>query len=453
MTQSFVYESGEGMAVKAPDLEEDSPADEQPASIVRHDAAVARAFRLLGVEPENWVPTRPGTDHDVVVVGGGQSGVAIAVALRRAGITRTTVIDAADEGAEGVWLTTARMNKLRSPKTLPGPELGMFDLGFQSWYEARHGEKAFAAMDAIPRLDWAAYLRWFRKAAGIPVRYGARLDRIEPDGRGLRLRLSVDGQAVEEVCRKLVLATGFAGSGGMNFPAFVKRVVPKRLRAHAEEEIDFYKLRGRRIAIFGAASSAFDAAAVALEHGAASAHLFCRHDDLERCFPMRMLFYPGSVEHFRELPDADRWRIMSTLCRRAQGPAPDTVKRAARFKAFHLHLGARNPVLSVHNDQIRLELVAGNTRLELEFDFVIAGTGYSMDLSQRPELAGIVEHIASWSDRYSPPAWRRERGTFALSISLAGLCLHRKTARRGVVPQEHPFFQRRRVAEQWPQPR
>lgn len=380
--------------------ENDMPATEQARAIARHDQAVSRALRLHAARPDNWVPERSGIDHDVVVVGGGQSGAAIAFALRCAGIARTSVIDAADEGKEGVWLTTARMNSLRSPKLLPGPELGIPELGFQAWYEARHGEAAFAGLAFIPRLDWAAYLRWYRAATGVSVRFQTRLEGIDPVDGSLRLRLAIGGRRVEETCRKLVLATGFAGSGAANMPAFISSSLPDHLYAHAEEPIDFGPLRGRRIAIFGAASAAFDAAAVALESGAASVHLFCRHDDIERYSLMRMLYYPGSVEHFRELPDRDRWRIMSVLCRRAQGPVPDTVRRVRKFEAFHLHLGARDPALSVDGNAIRLKLAGRDSGLR--FDYVIAGTGYSVDLAARPELASLVERIALWRDRYRP---------------------------------------------------
>src|SRR5579862_8852378 len=112
------------------------------------DSAATTALRLIGPDPQNWVPDRIGIDHNVVLVGGGQTGCALAFALRRAGIGRISVIDAAeDEARAGVWLTAARMNLLRTPKNLPGPELGISDLGFQSWYEARHGVDAYAAID------------------------------------------------------------------------------------------------------------------------------------------------------------------------------------------------------------------------------------------------------------------------------------------------------------------
>jgi glycine/D-amino acid oxidase-like deaminating enzyme len=128
------------------------------------DADARNALRLIGPDPQNWVPDRPGIDHNVVIVGGGQSGSAFAFALRRAGIGKVSVIDMAEDKARaGVWLNAARMNVLRTPKTLPGPEYGIAALSFQAWYEARHGEAAYTEIERIPRADWAEYLAWYRR--------------------------------------------------------------------------------------------------------------------------------------------------------------------------------------------------------------------------------------------------------------------------------------------------
>jgi FAD-dependent urate hydroxylase len=150
------------------------------------DATARETLRLIGSDPENWVFDHEKIDHNVLVVGGGQSGSTFAFALRRAGIGKVSVIDAAkDHAGAGVWLTGARMHKLRTPKTLPGPELGLPGLSFQAWYEARHGAAAYDALDRIPRVDWAAYLEWYRVQLGITVSYGTRLARIEPERRSL----------------------------------------------------------------------------------------------------------------------------------------------------------------------------------------------------------------------------------------------------------------------------
>src|SRR3954451_10799524 len=156
------------------------------------DADARTALRLIGPDPANWVPDRPGIDHDVAILGGGQTGCALAFALRRAGIGKVTILEAApDESRAGVWLNAARMNLLRTPKTLPGPELGIPAFSFQAWYEARHGQDAYAAIDRIVRTDWADYLSWYKQFLGINPRYQTRVTRIEPDADHFRLHLDL----------------------------------------------------------------------------------------------------------------------------------------------------------------------------------------------------------------------------------------------------------------------
>ena len=59
-----------------------------------------------------WVLPHTGQDGnqalDVLVVGGGQSGLATAFGLRRAFIPNVMVIDSAPYGKEGPWLTSRR---------------------------------------------------------------------------------------------------------------------------------------------------------------------------------------------------------------------------------------------------------------------------------------------------------------------------------------------------------
>ena len=55
-----------------------------------------------------------------------------------------------------------------------------------------------------------------------------------------------------------------------------------QLYAHTADAIDFAALRGKSVAVIGGAASAFDAAAVALEAGAAPVHLFARRADARR---------------------------------------------------------------------------------------------------------------------------------------------------------------------------
>jgi cation diffusion facilitator CzcD-associated flavoprotein CzcO len=369
------------------------------------DSVAREALRLIGPDPQNWVPDRDGIDHNVLVVGGAQSGSALAFALRRAGIGKVSVIDSAvDDVNAGVWLTSARMHKLRTPKNLPGPELGLPGLSFQAWYEGRYGLAAYEELDRIPRLEWAAYLDWYRKLAGLSIRYGTRLVRIEPAANHLRLYLEQGGTARVETTRKLVLATGFAGNGGPYLPDVLARQLPKSLYAHTSEAINFEALRDKSIAVLGSAASAFDAAAVALENGAREVHLFARREGLASLPVIRIRGYPGAYDNYGSLPDAVRWHQAIRFRQAGSTPPPDAIARAVKFSNFHVHLAS--PWSSAKPSGSRL--VAGTPQGKFAFDFVIAGTGYSVDIAAQPALRDFADEILLWRDRFTPPEHERD---------------------------------------------
>ncbi|MFC9472708.1 FAD-dependent oxidoreductase [Nocardia sp. NPDC056952] len=302
------------------------------------DQAAHEQLRLLGSDPANWVTPNPAVDHNVVVVGGGQTGVTIAFALRRAGIGNVSVIDAAeDESRAGVWLTSARMRTLRTPKNRSGPELGIPALGFQAWYEALHGPEAFAAIGRIARTDWAQYLGWYRRQVGIEVRYGTGLIDIDRADGNFALTLLVGGCERVETARKVVFANGIEGSGGPNIPA-IFRDLPRRLWAHTGDAINFDALRGRRIGVLGAATSALDGAAVALESGACEVHVFSYRSDLviqpTREHPQN----PGLLENFHLQADDVRWKTRWAASSKGSSSPWDTVGRVTKCENFALHL-------------------------------------------------------------------------------------------------------------------
>ena len=363
------------------------------------DAGARAALRLIGPDPANWVPDTPGIDHNVVIVGGGQTGCSFAFALRRAGIGKVSVIDAAvDAEHASIWTTGARMNVLRTPKTLTGPELGIAALSFQAWYEARHGEAAYAAFERIPRQAWAEYLAWYRAFLCISVRYATRLCRLEPADGYFRLHLDIAGAPSLETARKIIVATGFEGSGGLAIPEVLSGL-PRSLYAHAADDIDFARLAGKDIAVIGAAASAFDAAAVALEAGAKAVHLFARRPAIAATPISRSRGYPGAYDNYYALPDAVRWHQAIRYRRAGSTPPQDAIERVLKFDNFHLHLAA--PWLSARAEAggIAADAADGSYR----FDFAIAGTGYAADPNLRPEFADFARHILLWRDRYTPP--------------------------------------------------
>lgn len=390
-------------------------------------------LRLLGPAPDNWVPQRDGIDHNVVIVGGGQGGTAIAHALRRAGIGGVSVIDAAaDSSGTGVWRTRARMHKLRTLKSLVGPELGITALGFQQWFEARHGRDAFAALDRIPRPDWAAYIEWFRDFLDIEVRHGTRLVDIAPwEEAGvpaLRLTLEVGGARHFQTTRKLILANGVAGNGAPFVPAYLRAAVQAGLAAHTADAIDFGALRGKTVAVIGAAASAFDAAAVALEAGAQTVRLFSRRDHIAARAVAKPRMYPGFFENYASLSDAQRWQHAVRYRRAGSTPPADAVKRATAHANFHLHLSSPWQAATLRDGSVEAHVMDRT----FAFDFVIAGTGYTTDPGDRAELASIAPLIARWRDRHESLPGERDDALGASPYLGAGLEYTEK--HRGAAP-------------------
>ena len=110
-------------------------------------------FVTLGWPAKAWIPasTRKGLPvHDVLVIGAGQAGLALSMALQQVGI-RPVLLDRSAPDFEGPWATTARMETLRSPKELTGPAMGVAALSFRAWFIAQFGLDGLAAV--VQRFD------------------------------------------------------------------------------------------------------------------------------------------------------------------------------------------------------------------------------------------------------------------------------------------------------------
>ncbi|NTF97803.1 MULTISPECIES: SidA/IucD/PvdA family monooxygenase [Rhizobium/Agrobacterium group] len=368
-------------------------------SLISLENRIHKAFSRLGSEPTNWIPQTPSVDYDVAVIGAGQSGVAISAGLRKAGIRNTVTLDLSDAEAAGMWESKSYMRTLRTPKSNTGPELGIPELTYRAWYEAQFGAAPYQHLNLIDRNSWHRYLRWLRRMLDVVVEYGARL--LSVSGAGKYLDLLVENAAGRRTLRvrKLVLATGIDGSGVPDVPeAFRRNLSPDRY-AHSYSVLDPAKVAAARVAILGAGSSAFDAAAFALENGAAEVELFCRQEDLARSTSLRSTAYPA-IEHFHLLPDADRWRIARMIKARGSVPTTESIARATAFPNFKIHLGAPWEIIAQTGDEITAETPIGR----FAFDYAISATGFRIDPVLRPELAEFAEKVVTWQDRFIPSA-------------------------------------------------
>jgi cation diffusion facilitator CzcD-associated flavoprotein CzcO len=185
------------------------------------------------------------------------------------------------------------------------------------------------------------------------------------------------------------------------------QALPTNVWTHTTGAIPFEALDSKVVGIIGAGSSAFDAAAVALESGAAEVHMFSRRSYIDYPVPAAPgtppvdRGYPNVLEQAYELPDVVRWRNFLLSDGRVASVPLDSVQRAAAFNGFHVHLNSSLSDVELAGNGEVAGRVEGR---RFRFDHVILGTGYRIDLSAQPELARIHEHIALWRDRYQPSA-------------------------------------------------
>ncbi len=393
------------MTAPEPALAEQALAEQALAEQARAEAA------LLAYPDRPWV--RPVEvdgvrSLDVLVIGGGMSGLAISHGLRRAGVHNVSVLDARPAGQEGVWEDFARMTELRTTKAQNGIDFGQPSLSVQKWFQARHGIAAWEAMTRMPRRDWMAYLRWYRATLNLPVENEVTVTDIGP-GRSPGV-LAVQTSRGRRFARSVVLATGFAGVSSLRTPPVVADGLPPDRWDHACTPIDFARFRGQRIGILGHGASAFDAAVVALEQGAVRVDLCFRRAALPEVNPHRHLDAPGMMAHWTSLSDRVRWNIARHMRDFDQPPGVHSYHAAVALPGFHMHAASPWETVALGSGDI----VVSTPRRLFRFDHLVCATGYVLDLVAHPELRRLADRVVLWRDRYTPPAGEAnpELGTY-----------------------------------------
>lgn len=315
--------------------------------------------------PENYPP--------IIIIGAGMAGISVALELKRLGVSKIVLLDENEKGHEGPWITTARMRHLRSGKNLLGPATNYPELSFSNYYQRKYGNQSWETLYKIPNELWNDYLLWLREELDLKVENKTRVLRI--DSQEIIWVHTNQGTFETE---KVVLATGRHGFGGLKLPDWTKSL-PREKYAHTSEPINFEKLKGKKIAIVGTGASGWDAAGVALERGAGSVDMLCRHERLHNVNKAINITFSGYEIGYYFLSDNEKLEFANIAYQNRAVPPFESVLRVKGFNNFHI----------LYNCDL----------IPSEYDFVILATGFEVNAEQVPYLQNLK--IDLWENHLS----------------------------------------------------
>lgn len=345
----------------------------------------------INYPPAPWTVEQPNT-LDVAIIGGGMAGMAAAFALQKEKISNIKIFDENLPDQEGAWIKSARMESLQSGNRWMGPAFDIPSLSYQTWYESIYGIKAFEELqNSCPTSSWHEYLCFYRKVLNLPIENRMHLTSLKPAGNLVELTFN---ETITLYARKVVLATGRDGSGRLQIPHFLEKI-PKHLYAHTGESIDPTFFSGKKIAVIGSGSSAFDVAAVALENGASSVDMLIRRARVSEINKFAQFMFPGLTHGFHLLSDEMRCEFF-VAGYRAGGvrPSKASVIRLKDFENLNIYYSTQISHIVPHEHSLDLHSNHGIA----SYDFLVTATGYEVDLTYRKELSQIMPHILLWKD-------------------------------------------------------
>ena len=347
-------------------------------------------------------------DADVLVVGAGPAGLAVAACLRRRGVD-VLVVDRGNAVGDS-WRARYDRLHLHTPRVqsaLPGLPIPR---RFGQW---------------VAKDDVATYLQLYARHHGIEPRFGVQVRRLERDGHGWKSE--TDGAPLQT--RQVVLASGYnrepvvpSWPGQESFPGQV---------LHASAYTSPESFRARHVLVVGAGNTGAEIAADLAEAGAASVRLAVRtppnviprqvcpipttllgisldyspawlSDPLNRLLQRRFI---GDLTQYG-LPAASQGVVAQM---RATGVTPTIDVGLVR----ELRAGRVTPVAALARFEDDAAVLADGSRLTP--DVVIAATGYS------PALAPMVGHLTVLDSRGRPLHHGRRAAPGAPGLRFVGL--------------------------------
>lgn len=234
--------------------------------------------------------------------------------------------------------------------------------------------------------------------------------------------------------RKVVVAVGVTHFAYI--PPLLASSIPEDFLTHSSAHHDVAALRGRKVAIIGAGSSAIDLAALMHEAGV-DVQVVARRERIQFHAPpveprpllerirsprsglglgWRSRFCTDAPLMFHALPQRLRLRAVQ----RHLGPAPGWFMRDKIEGRVPVHLGAVLKEPRVQGDQVSLGFTQQNGKnVELLVDHVIAATGYRVSLQRLAFLDSTLRNAVHSVD--DTPILNRDFETSVKGVFFIGL--------------------------------
>lgn len=238
--------------------------------------------------------------------------------------------------------------------------------------------------EPIPLSLYLDYADWFQKRSqveAVPDRV-VELSMIERSTAAAYVARLESGGWIE--ASNVAITTGFGACP--HIPSDLTAILPQRWYRHSCDFVDPSTAAGRSIAIIGGRQSAFEAAALAAEHGARSVHLIYRHNT-PAFTPANWSWISPLLERiesepgwYGRLPEAEKQAIADRMF--AIGRLQLEAWLWPRINVPNVLLWSNTRVTAsreTSTNTLRLTLSNG---LDIEVEEIVLATGYSPNISR-----------------------------------------------------------------------